>query len=196
MRILNAMQAAARSLAAALIQPASAHCDTEDGPAVQDGRRALETGNPNYALKWVHAEGEEEVRASFDAAQAARGRQDADRAARAFLETLVRVHRAGEGAGFDGIQPTGTELPAEVVAADAALDAGTIEPLRGLIPDDRWDELQKRFTVALAKKGFDVDDLDAARDYVAAYVQFFKYAEGEDDHHHHGSHDHAVHQHR
>jgi hypothetical protein len=199
MKIVTILAAAARSLAGALIQPASAHCDTEDGPAVQDGRRALETGNPNYALKWVHAEGEDEVRVSFDAAQAARGGDDAAQAARAFLETLVRVHRAGEGAGFDGIKPTGTELPPEVVAADAALDAGTIEPLRGLIPDDRWDELEQRFNVALAKKGFDVDDLDAARDYVAAYVHFFKYAEGEDEHHHHGhehgSHDHAVHQH-
>lgn len=199
MSILNTLRTAARALTVALIQPASAHCDTEDGPAVQDGRRALETGNPNYALKWVHSAGEEEVRAAFDAAQAARGGQDAAQAARAFLATLVRVHRAGEGAGFDGIQPTGTELPPEVVAADAALDAGTIEPLRGLIPDDRWGELEKRFTLALAKKRFEVDDLDAARDYVAAYVQFFKYAEGEDEHRHqgghHGSHEHAVHQH-
>ncbi|WP_220432854.1 DUF6448 family protein, partial [Raoultella terrigena] len=132
---------------------------------VQDGRRALETGNPNYALKWVHPAGEEEVRAAFDTARTARG-EDAAPAARAFLETLVRVHRAGEGAGFDGIHPTGTGIPAEVVAADAALEAGTIEPLRGLIPRDRWGELEKRFDVARAKKEFDVNDLDAARDYV------------------------------
>ena len=200
MTIISRLATTARSLAALLIQPASAHCDTEDGPAVQDGRRALETGNANYSLKWVHAEGEDEVRASFDAAQAARGGDGAAAAARAFLETLVRVHRVGEGAGFDGIKPTGTELPAEVVAADAALEAGTIEPLRGLIPDDRWDELEQRFNTALSKKGFDVDDLDAARDYVSSYVHFFKYAEGEDEHHHHGGHEHgsrvhAAHQH-
>ncbi|HEX6057067.1 MAG TPA: DUF6448 family protein [Intrasporangium sp.] len=195
MTIIRRLATTARSLAALLIQPASAHCDTEDGPAVQDGRRALETGNANYALKWVHAEGEDEVRASFDAALAARGGDGAAAAARAFLETLVRVHRAGEGAGFDGIKPTGTELPAEVVAADAALEAGTIEPLRGLIPDDRWDELEQRFNVALSKKRFDVDDLDAARDYVSSYVHYFKYAEGEDEHHHHGGHDHGSHVH-
>lgn len=198
MNIIHTFLASARSLTAALIQPASAHCDTEDGPAVQDGRRALETGNANYALKWVHPHGEQEVRASFDAALAARGSAQAAQAARAFLETLVRVHRAGEGAGFEGIQPTGTELAAEVLAADAALDAGTIEPLRGLIPEDRWSELEKRFDVALAKKAFEIDDLDAAREYVAAYVHFFKYAEGEDEHHshdgHHGS-QHAGHHH-
>jgi hypothetical protein len=192
MDLVGRLVTGARSWASLFVQPASAHCDTEDGPAVQDARRALETGNANIALKWVHADGEDEVRAAFDDARAARGEDRADLAERQFLETLVRVHRAGEGAGFDGIKPTGTDLPPEVVAADAAVEAGTIEPLRGLIPDERWPELEKRFAVVLGKKGFDVDDLDAGRDYVASYVHFFKYAEGEDGHDHHGAH---VHQH-
>ncbi len=179
-----------RSWAAMLIRPASAHCDTEDGPAVQDGRRSLETGNVNHALKWVHAEGEDEVRAAFDHAIAAGGGDASAPAGRQFLETLVRVHRAGEGAGFDGIKPTGTELAPEVIAADDALEAESIDPLRGLIADERWNELENRFAVVLGKKGFDVDDLDAARDYVAAYVSFYKYAEGEDHDHHHGAHAH------
>jgi hypothetical protein len=190
MDLVGRLVTGARSWASLFVQPASAHCDTEDGPAVQDARRALETGNANIALKWVHADGEDEVRAAFDDARAARGEDRADLAERRFLETLVRVHRAGEGAGFDGIKPTGTDLPPEVVAADAAVEAGTIEPLRGLIPDERWPELEKRFAVVLGKKGFDVDDLDAARDYVASYVHFFKYAEGEDGHDHHGGHVH------
>jgi hypothetical protein len=71
------------------------------------------------------------------------------------------------------------------VAADRALEEGTIEPLRGLIPEDRWPELERRFDDALAKKAFDVDDLPAARAYVEAYVHFFKYAEGEAAHHAH-----------
>lgn len=190
MGLANRLTTTARSWAAMLIQPASAHCDTEDGPAVQDGRRALETGNVNHALKWVPAEGEDEVRTAFDAARSARGGDGAAAAERRFLETLVRVHRAGEGAGFDGIKPTGTDLPPQVVAADAAMEAGTIDPLRGLIPDDRWAELEQRFATVQDKVGFDVDDLDAARDYVAAYVSFYKYAEGEDEHHHHGGHAH------
>ena len=189
---LDRLTATLRSVGGLLIQPASAHCDTEDGPAVQDARRALSTGNVNHALKWVHAQDEGEVRAAFDAARAARGRADAEVAERHFLETLVRVHRAGEGAGFEGIAPTGTELPPAVVAADAALEAGTIDPLRGLVPDDRWPELERRFSAALAKKDFDVDDLEAARDYVGAYVRYFKYAEGEDEHHHHGAHAHHA----
>ena len=181
---------AIRSLAAVLIRPASAHCDTEDGPAVQDGRRALDTGNVNHALKWVQPEGEDEVRAAFDTALASSGADASAPAGRRFLETLFRVHRAGEGAGFDGIKPTGTELAPEVIAADAALEAESLDPLRGLIADERWDELERRFAVVLDEKDFDVDDLDAARAYVAAYVSFYKYAEGEDHHHDHGGHAH------
>ena len=92
-------------------------------------------------------------------------------------------HHAGEGAGFDGIKPTGTHVPPQVVAADEALSSGRIDPLRGLVDDDRGDELERRFDRAAALKGFDVDDLAAAREYVEAYVSFFKYAEGHDHDH-------------
>lgn len=179
------------------VRDASAHCDTEDGPAVVDGRRSLETGNINHALKWVHPEGEDEVRAAFAAAIAAQqSGANSDEAAHHFLETLVRVHRAGEGAGFDEIKPTGAHVEPEVVAADQALEIGSIEPLRGLIADDRWEELKRRFDHALSLKNYDTDDLVAAREYIAAYVSFFKYAEDEDEHHHgHAEHGHEHHGH-
>lgn len=40
-------------------------------------------------------------------------------------------------------------------------------------------------SLARALKGFDVDDLVAAREYMEAYVSFFKYAEGHDHDHQH-----------
>lgn len=178
-------RAAVRTWAGMLVRPAFAHCDTEDGPAVQDGRRALATGNVNHALKWVPAAGEPEVRAAFEVAVQESGQDVSAPPARRFLETLVRVHRAGEGAGFDGIKPTGADLPPEVIAADAALEAEQLDPLRGLIPEERWGELERRFAEVLDRKHFDVDDLAAARSYVAAYVSFYKYAEGHDHAHHH-----------
>lgn len=179
-----------------IVRTASAHCDTEDGPAVTDGHRALDTGNVNYALKWVSADREDEVRAVFDKAVRVRalGGEAAELADRLFLETLVRIHRAGEGEGFTGIEPAGTALPPVVVAADRAIADGSIEPLRGLIDPDRWPELDRRFERAMTRKEFDVDDLDAARDYIEAYVLFFKYAEGEDGHGHgHGQDAHQGH---
>jgi hypothetical protein len=192
MNLITTITDGIRSLGRLVVQPASAHCDTEDGPAAADGRRALASGNINHALKWVRPTMEDEARLAFDQALKVRtlGVDAAELADRYFLETLVRVHRAGEGAGFDGLKPTGTQLPLQVVTADQSIEEESIEPLRGLIPEDRWPELERRFDNALAKKEFDVDDLEAARDYIDAYVTFFKYAEGEDHAHSCGHHQH------
>jgi hypothetical protein len=163
---------------------ASAHCDTEDGPAVTDGRRALETGDVSPALAWVHAEGDAEIREVFGLVQRVRALGGDARlvADRLFLETLVRVHRAGEGAGFEGIKPAGRVDPV-VVAADRSIQVGEIEPLAGLIPPERLPELRARLARALALKDHDVRDVEAGRRWVAAYVSFVKYAEGEEHEH-------------
>ncbi|MBK6868033.1 MAG: LysM domain-containing protein [Burkholderiales bacterium] len=186
MNIVTSLHRLATALAARLVRPASAHCDTADGPAVVDGRRALDSGNVNIALKWVQADAEDEVRGVFERARRVRaaGGEAAALADQWFLENLVRIHRAGEGASYEGIKPIGTEVPPQVRAADEALERGSIEPLRGLIDDKRWAELEQRFDRALALKDFDTDDLVAARGYMDAYVAFFKYAEGHDHDHH------------
>ena len=186
-----------RSLIESVVPTAAAHCDTADGPAVTDGRRALQTGNINHALKWIQADGEAELTEVFNKAVTVRklGPQAAEVADRLFLETLVRLHRMGEGVGFTGIQPTGAEVDPIVVAADRALETGEDNQVAALAPADRRAELHRRFEAALGKKKFDVNDVPAARDYVAAYVSFFKYAEGEDHEHHqaHGPDAHAHH---
>jgi uncharacterized protein DUF6448 len=188
-----------RSLVEAILATAEAHCDTADGPAVTDGRRALETGNINHALKWIQADGEPELTEVFTKALAVRklGSDAAELADRLFLETLVRLHRMGEGVGFTGIQPSGTQIEPIVAAADRALEIGDDTEVYVMAPPERREELHRRFELALAKKGFDVNDVPAARDYVAAYVSFFKYAEGEDHAHGRhaqraGAHDHAA----
>ena len=184
------------SLLAAL-RPATvhAHCDTAEGPAVKAGRRALATGNINQALAWIPADGEAELRDVFEKALKVRtlGTDAAEVADRLFLETMVRIHRMGEGVGFTGIQPTGTDVDPVVTAADEALALGSDAGLLPLVPDERRAELHERFHAAMALKDFDVDDVAAGRRYLAAYVSFFKYAEGED--HEHGGHAHGEHEH-
>jgi hypothetical protein len=191
---------AALTFAAVLAWPrtASAHCDTEEGPTAIDGRRALESGNVNHALKWVPADSEAQVRAAFDRAlvERAAGGAAAERADHDFLEALVRIHRAGEGAGFDGLKPAGTPIDPVVAAADRCIETGDLEPLEGLVPDSRLPELERRFATAMSRKQFDVDDVPAGRAWVESYVSFFKYAEGEEhDHEHHG-HEHHGHAHQ
>ena len=76
---------------------ASAHCDTPDGPVVVDGKKALEAGEVNYALKWIDPEAEAELKHTFELCSKVRVlNEDARKVAdHHFLETLVRLHRAG-----------------------------------------------------------------------------------------------------
>lgn len=181
---------------ALLVRPraASAHCDTMEGPAVKDGKLALETSNINVALKWVRPEAADELRRLFDQALAIRHRGEDVRAVadRWFLENLVRVHRAGEGAPYTGIAPVGAPVDERVRAADEAIATGSLAPLTGLVPEEQLAELEKRFSDVLARRDFPVDDVDAGRAYLDAYIRFFKLAESHDhDHDHEGAHQHA-----
>ncbi|MFO7983733.1 MAG: DUF6448 family protein, partial [Desulfuromonadales bacterium] len=74
---------------------ARAHCDTLDGPVVEDARRALEKGDVTTVLKWVRAEDEKQIRAAFEHTTAVRelGSEAQKLADRFFFETLVRIHR-------------------------------------------------------------------------------------------------------
>ena len=127
----------------------------------------------------------------FDKAVVVRGLgpEATEVADRLFIETLVRLHRLSEGVGFSGVQPSGTGIEPVVVEADRALDTGNLEPVLALVPAERREELTRRFEAARSKRAFPVDDVEAGRQFVAAYVDYFKYAEG---HEGHDRHDHRV----
>lgn len=108
-----------------------------------------------------------------------------------FLENLVRIHRAGEGAPFTGLKPAGVPIEEKVAAADKCIEIGNLSPLEGLASPEEMSELEKRLQKALTLKDFDLNDVQAGREYIKAYVSFFKFAEGEDHDHGHG-HDHEV----
>ena len=126
--------------------PAQAHCDTLDGPVVSAARKALESGNVNLALVWVQKSDEAEIRRAFQSASNVRraGGEARSMADSYFFETLVRIHRAGEGAPFTGLKPAGTVEP-PVAAADKAIETGRLQPLAKLIADR--NEKGKRLAV-------------------------------------------------
>jgi len=151
---------------------AVAHCDTLDGPVVGDARAALAKGDVTPALKWVKAEDEASLRAAFAQTLAVRAlspeaKQLADTF---FFETLVRLHRAGEGAPYTGLKPAGSELSAAVKGADEALASGSVDALVKLVTGDVAGGIQERFSRAQEAARHAGHTVAAGREYVEAYV--------------------------
>lgn len=155
------------------------HCDGMDGPVVTLAKRALETGNVNLVLGWVRAEDEAEIRRAFEHATAVRklGPQARELADRHFFETLVRVHRAGEGAPYTGLKPAGRDLGPAIPAADRALEDGSIDKVVALLAEAIRKGVHEHYHVAIRRKAFDVNDVQASRAFVEAYVPYVHYVE-------------------
>lgn len=166
---------------AALVLPSKvfAHCDGLDGPVVKAAQKALETGNVNLALIWVQEQDEAQIKQAFERTVAVRqlGPEAKQLADTYFFETLVRIHRAGEGAPYTGLKPAGRDLGPAIPAADRALETGQLRPLMALISGAVQDSLKREFLDVSGKKSFAKNDVAAGRHYVEAYVAFVHYVE-------------------
>lgn len=165
-------------------QVSFAHCDTKDGPVVADAYKAIDHNNINYVLKWVQPADEKELKEVFELTMKVRVlNPDAEKlAGNYFIETLVRLHRSGEGVPYTGVKPSGTPVDKNILAADQSLALGNLSPLNDLVQKDKLAELKKFFDKVMQLKNFDVNNVQAGREYVEAYVQFFHFAEGEGEH--------------
>lgn len=157
----------------------SAHCDGLDGPVVKAAQKALESGNVNLALIWVQKNEEGEIKKAFQKTVAVRklNPEAKELADMYFFETLVRLHRAGEGAPYTGLKPAGRNLGPAIPAADKAIDEGSGEPVVKLLTAEMHEGIHKLFQEVLTKKNFKNDDVEAGREYVKAYVEFIHYVE-------------------
>jgi hypothetical protein len=158
---------------------ALAHCDGMDGPVVKAAQKALETGNVNLALIWVQQADEAEVRKAFAQTLAVRKLSAEAKALadRYFFETLVRIHRAGEGEPYTGLKPAGRDLGSAIPAADNALETRSVDPILKLLTDAVQKGIRAHYQEAAAKARFDKDNVAAGREYVKAYVEFLHYVE-------------------
>lgn len=106
---------------------ADAHCDSAKGPIVTAAYEALETGNVDLALPYVKVDAESEVKAAFEHAMAVRklGGEAQQLADRYFAETVVRLHRVGEGASYTGIKED-PEITPGLEAAEVAVATGDL----------------------------------------------------------------------
>ena len=134
-----------------------AHCDQMNGPLVKDAKRAISLDNVNIVLKWVPAANEAEVRDAFDQMMKVRQLSPDARelSEKSFFETIVRIHRAGEGVAFTGVKPEGTPIDEKVMAADKSIEAGNLSPLEGLVSEKMiFRNLKKRFEQSNGIKEF------------------------------------------
>ncbi len=172
--------AVAGALGLSLVPRAAlAHCDTLDGPVVKDARAALDTRDVGPVLKWVGHDKEGEIREAFQNALAVRtlGPEARALADRYFFETLVRVHREGEGAPYTGLKPAGTPVDPAIAGSDAALETGSVDPLVKLLTAEVERGLRRRFAQAAEARKHAAESVEKGRQYVASYVEFTHYAE-------------------
>jgi len=158
---------------------AAAHCDGLDGPVVTAARKALDSGDVNPVLIWVQPSAEAEIKQAFNQTVSVRKLSPAakDLADRYFFETLVRVHRAGEGAPYTGLKPAGRNVGPAIPAADKAITTGSTAALEKLLIDGVRDGVRDRFAALSAKRKFAPGDVAKGRSYVASYVGFIHYVE-------------------
>lgn len=160
-----------------------AHCDSLDGPVVQAARQAIASGDINPVLAWVPPAEDSTIRRAFLRTMSVRtlNATAQELADTWFFETLVRVHRAGEGAPYEGLRPAGTGVPDAIRAADKALATGDVQTLEKTLTAALRQGLRERFSRALQSKGYQPVNVTDGRKYVAAYVDFVHFVEKLDE---------------
>src|ERR1035437_5664487 len=157
----------------------SAHCDSMEGPVVKASKKALESGNINYVLIWVRADDEKEIKVLFEKVLRVRqtGVEVKQLADMYFFETVVRLHRMGEGEGYTGLKPVGYKPEKGIEVADIAVETNSIDKLLANLDKKHHSKIKNYFADLQSKKNYDVNDVKAGREYVEAYVHFIHYVE-------------------
>lgn len=128
------------------VQNAQAHCDSLDGPVAKAVQKALETGNINPVLAYAPAAAEAEIRTAFEKSRKVRGLGADARALadQAVMETVIRLHRAGEGATYTGLKPAGIDYGPVIPAAEHAVETGDLAKLKAVLMEEIEHALRER----------------------------------------------------
>ncbi|KSV85413.1 DUF6448 family protein [Sinorhizobium sp. GL28] len=166
---------------------ARAHCDAADGPVATAAIRALDTRNVNLILPFAPAQAEPELSVAFKQALSVRekGPEAKALADHYFMETAVRLHRAGEGAPYTGLKPAGTDFGPAIPAAEKALKIGKSDDLTALIAEQVAHGIEDRYRDAMPHSAAPAmmapstaADVAKARERVSAELAFIGYIEG------------------
>jgi len=148
-----------------------------DGPVVNTARMALEKGDVTPVLKWVRKNDEDEIKGQFQKTLTARkqGKEAKELADRYFFETLVRIHRAGEGAPYTGLKSEPVEPI--IQAADKAIDTGSADHLVKHMTESVAAGIRERFDRVRETKKHSDESILKGREFIEAYVAFTHYVE-------------------
>jgi hypothetical protein len=166
------------------VHSAQAHCDSVDGPVAKAVQKALENGNVNPVLAYAPAAAEGEIRAAFEKSRKVRGLGADARvlADQAFMETVIRLHRAGEGAAYTGLKPAGAEYGPIIPAAEHAVEAGDMTKLKAVLVEEIEHALRERLAHVRELQKAPLEPKTAAevphaRERISAELGFVTFAE-------------------
>lgn len=149
-----------------------------DGPVVKAARAALGTADVHRVLSYVPKEGEAEVTSAFARAMRARGQgpEASEVADLYFLENVVRVHRAGEGAPYTGLKPAGLDHGPVIPLAERAIETSSPDALVKVLTETVQLEIEEKFHELMDLKQHAEESGDSARAYVGAMLGLQVYA--------------------
>jgi len=148
------------------------HCDTMDGPIVTAAKKALQAGDITIILPYAPKSGEEEIKTAFEKVVAVRKNGDVAReiADLYFFETVVRIHRAGEGAPYTGLKPAGLSEGPIIPIAEKAIETESADKLIDALKSFVDKEIKHRFDKMLQLKRNKDHSVDDAREYTEAML--------------------------
>lgn len=153
--------------------PAFAHCDSYDGPVIQDAFKALEKENAVYVMKWIATEHEAEIKQLFDKTIDLKNGDTEiySIVEKHFLETLVRYHRETEGAPYTGLKPAGSTAPI-VQMADNSIANKDVKRLLTALDKHIKTVVQEKYDKVMKLEKVKDNSVTEGRAYVAAYVDY------------------------
>jgi len=165
-------------------QAAQAHCDSLDGPVAKAALNALEKGNVNPVLAFAPATAEAEILQAFEKSRTVRvlGSEAQALADQSFLETVIRLHRAGEGAAYTGLKPAGLDYGPVIPAAEHAVETGDPAEVLAVLAKEIEHALEERIAHVRALQDaplepLSTDEVPSARERISAELAFITFAE-------------------
>lgn len=153
--------------------PTFAHCDSYDGPVIQDALKALNQKDASYVMKWIDKDQEAEITTLFNKTVSLRN-TDAEIYSiveKHFLETLVRLHRETEGAPFTGLKPAGSTTPI-IQMADKSIENKEVGNLLTNLNKHIQKVINEKYEKVNALSKVKDNSIAEGRAYVEAYVDY------------------------